>query len=911
MRSAWKLAAAAAAVAVLRAETAQAADQPLYQPPAEWVRPTPIPFSAPPSGAAADLLLWDTQARLTPESDDSYVDLAIRINTPEGLSGAGNLIRAWNPLTDTLVIHRVQIIRGGKTIDVLAGGRKFAVLRRETNLEAAMIDGQLTATLQPEGLQVGDVLDFAFTLRRHDPALGSHSDGALILAHAGSVGRMAFRARWPAGDPIRWWKTDDLPALTPETKDGWTEVAFDEKQATSPDPPAGAPLRAQLRGVLQFGDYKDWPALSAAAYPLFAKAATLAPNSPLNAEIARLKAANADPKARALAALQLVENQVRYFYVGLDAGGYTPAAADLTWTRRFGDCKGKTALLLALLNGLGVKAEAALASTQAGDGLDQRLPQMGDFDHVLVRAEIGGRVYWLDGTRMDDANLDVLPIPNFHWALPLRPEGAALEPLRPPPPPLPLTEKTVRVDARGGFAKPVPVHVELTLRDDVALATELALKQASAADADRALRQVVEGDDSWITGDKVVYTYAPKAAVLHATLDGSGSPPFDSNQEWRIDDSSIGFDADFKRETPYHRDAPYAVAYPQFTRTTVEVQLPDQGRGFSLLNDAAVDQTTGGVAYKRSAVIANGRMSVTASSRALVQEFPAAEAPATQAALHDLSAYTVVLQASGLGAPAAVVGKDVEALEQAAEADIKARDYAGAVDALTKAIAKGSPTAKLYDQRATARIELKEDELARADLEAAVKLNPRDVVALLALGRLALDKGDLPTAQVRYEAALQAAPAPLATASAIANLFEIKDRHAEALPFYDRALMIDASGTERAELLNGRCWSRAELGRELQAALDDCNESLALRPDADETLDSRGLVELRLGAYDKAIADYTAALKLNAKLPTSLFGRGVAELRAGRKTAGAADIAAARAMDAKVEQQFAGFGVKP
>ena len=174
-------------------------DQPLYQPQAAWVQPAPIPRDVKPSGAAGDMLLWTVQDRLSPGDDESFVEQATRINAPEALQQAGNLLLTWNPLTDTLAIHRARILRGAQTIDLLAGGRKFAVLRREANLEAAMIDGELTATLQPEGLQVGDVLDLAYTLTTREPALAGHSEGAAFV----SVTREPSAGCWcgPAGPP--------------------------------------------------------------------------------------------------------------------------------------------------------------------------------------------------------------------------------------------------------------------------------------------------------------------------------------------------------------------------------------------------------------------------------------------------------------------------------------------------------------------------------------------------------------------------------------------------------------------------------------------------------------------------------------------------------------------------------------
>ena len=81
--------------------------------------------------------------------------------------------------------------------------------------------------------------------------------------------------------------------------------------------------------------------------------------SAIKTEAAKIAAANLSPFDRARAALKLVHQDVRYIYVGLNGGNYTPATAEQTWQRRYGDCKGKTALLLALLRGLDIAAETS------------------------------------------------------------------------------------------------------------------------------------------------------------------------------------------------------------------------------------------------------------------------------------------------------------------------------------------------------------------------------------------------------------------------------------------------------------------------------------------------------------------------------------------------------------------------
>jgi tetratricopeptide (TPR) repeat protein len=95
----------------------------------------------------------------------------------------------------------------------------------------------------------------------------------------------------------------------------------------------------------------------------------------------------------------------------------------------------------------------------------------------------------------------------------------------------------------------------------------------------------------------------------------------------------------------------------------------------------------------------------------------------------------------------------------------------------------------------------------------------------------------------------------------------------------------------------------------LKQALKDCDESLRFKPDDADTLDSRGFANLKSGNFDKAAADFDAALKLNPKLASSLYGRGIAKNKK-QSGSGEADLAAAKAIDAKIAETFAGYGVK-
>ena len=75
-------------------------------------------------------------------------------------------------------------------------------------------------------------------------------------------------------------------------------------------------------------------------------------------------------------------------------------------------------------------------------------------------------------------------------------------------------------------------------------------------------------------------------------------------------------------------------------------------------------------------------------------------------------------------------------------------------------------------------------------------------------------------------------------------------------------------------------------------------------------LNSRGLVQLKLGAFNESIADYDTVVKQNAKDADSLYGRGIAKLRSGDSASGYADISAAKAIRADITDVYAGYGIK-
>lgn len=426
----------------------------------DWAVPSelmPVPENA--SGLMS-VRRQDFLVHLDGKGQAHYTGYRIKILHPNALE-LGNLSLAWNPASGPPMVHAIKVHRDGEAIDILKKA-SFEILRREDQLEAAKLDGILTAVLRISDLRVGDELEVSMTIRSDDATLAQNDAGLLVLGPAPSPGRFRLGLSWIDGQKPALKMTPDLAAIAQKSERG-VDVRFDNPPLLVP--PKDAPARYQWQRALEYSDFSDWAAISRHFAPLFAKAATLGPNSALKKEAARIAAAHALPIDRARAALKLVQQDVRYIYVGLNGANLTPATADETWQRRYGDCKGKTALLLALLAEMDIEAQAVLANNGGGDdGLNERLPSPRMFDHVLVRAKIDGANYWMDGTMPPVVAPSATPTLPYRWVLPLTQAGNEIEHLAWHPSGKPDEVSLHEIDARAGFDQPARITSTTVVR---------------------------------------------------------------------------------------------------------------------------------------------------------------------------------------------------------------------------------------------------------------------------------------------------------------------------------------------------------------------------------------------------------------------------------------------------------------
>jgi transglutaminase-like putative cysteine protease/tetratricopeptide (TPR) repeat protein len=916
---------------VLAPGTALAADKVLTGAAPGWVSPASLDGIDVKRGPAE--LIADYQHRLEDGVVHSYYDTAVRIDNSQALMEHNTVSIGWLPDKGDLTVHRLEIYRDGKTIDVLADGAEFDVIRREQGLESRLLDGELTATLSIPGLRVGDVLRTTYSFSLDDQALG---DEAQVLQYLGSkpwrVGMGRAIVSWPEDEQMYWRAERDAVPADAELRDGYRYLTMTLPLAEPDDMPQDAPSRYFRPTVLRVGSFTDWTELSRVMAPHFSAAAETAAGDPVAEQAAAIMRDASDPLERAALATRLVQDKISYLLNGLDGGNYLPQKAAFTWDKRYGDCKAKSVLLLALLQRMGIEAEPVLVTTLGGDALPELLPLPGDFDHVIVRATIAGVDYWLDGTSAGTRLANIGNVPPFHYALALRAGGAELIPMTQRERAVPDMQMTFAIDHSAGVDLPQLFSVTMDVSGPGGAMAE-AMADADDPDQLRRIAGSVAGSTGFENGvlTSIKVSYDKERAVGRIAIEGIGPPSFTWQEGKLVVDTGgkEGFAFNPNRSRREWRDIPVATPGPSYALTDVSMILPERGRGFSLIGPERFEAGFANTRLVITTSLSGERLNSHAEHRQALGEIAPGEiSEARRQALRiEADAPELVApadvrwrwdldEAERRGRAAPILAAFGKAADLAMEDDFSPLiqralflqniyEHEAALAAYSELVEK-SPSAWAHLQRATVLLELGRRTDALADLQASYDLEPHNSTAI-SLAREMAYAGKTDEALALLEGLPIGEDEEIDYADARAHISGLLGDTGSAL-----SLLADevAGKPENSEVLNADCWFRGLFNVALDTAVGSCTRAVERADEPMAALDSRAMVQFRLGNYDAAISDLDAALRLEPGIAASRYLRGVVRLKKGDR-AGREDIETALRMSPNLAEFYGRHGVSP
>lgn len=551
------------------ATDASAAEVRVETDPPAWVEVQEVPQAVPLARERVDVqyLLDDYQLRAGDGQRAVYRRRAERAGSVAGVERVSQLSFDFDPAYEELVLHHVRIHRDGVVHDALQPDQ-LQVVQQERDLDRRIYDGVNSALAFLHDVRVGDVIDYAWTVEGHNPALDGHLVGGVGLAAAVPVGRLHRRLLTGPDQPASVHLHAGAPPPQVTTVAGWTEHRWTRLRTDAVEIERDRPADHQAVPWAQITAFGSWSEVVRWALPHYTAPE---PGPELAALIETFREAGPTDEERMRAALRFVQDEVRYLGIEVGPRALLPHHPDEVLARRFGDCKDKARLLVTVLRALDIEAWPALVSARRRGGIQDLAPSPYAFDHVIVHAIVDGAPVWVDATKTLQRGPVTAMQSDLGVALVLSPERSGLEAI--PTPTLEeveqeLVERFVMTELDG----PVEVEVTTTYRADAA-------SRVRRRFASRSADEIAEGFRAW-------YGKALPGLELTAPIELRDDEEADvvqvveryrAERLWKEGSRRLdGWRVEQQLTLPRSQDrtAPLAVDHPVWVRHVVEVELP-------------------------------------------------------------------------------------------------------------------------------------------------------------------------------------------------------------------------------------------------------------------------------------------------------------------------------------------------
>ncbi|WP_044213056.1 DUF3857 domain-containing protein [Flammeovirga sp. OC4] len=356
------------------------------------------------------LLISDQTNRLTQEA---YYEQVYKVMDADAVQSSSDFNIIFDPSFQTIQIHKLEIIRNGKKINKL-DVQKFEVIRQETNLQSYLYSGNMSAIHQLKDVRKGDIISYAFTRKGFHPFYNDKFGYTYYQNHSTPVAHIYTKLILPKEDqliektfngaiPFQKEIKGDLQILT-QSGSGMEDYKYEESETAW----YNGFRRVQVSTYQSWGEVVDW------ALPKY----TYNRNEIIKIwKKEKVKFKGTSRESKILSWIHFIQDEIRYMGVENGINAYQPHSPMQVYNQRYGDCKDKSLLLVALLREENIEAYPMLVHTR-GKELNQDIPSPSQFNHCIVQVIYEGEKYYIDPTISNQGgNLQNYATPNFCWGL--------------------------------------------------------------------------------------------------------------------------------------------------------------------------------------------------------------------------------------------------------------------------------------------------------------------------------------------------------------------------------------------------------------------------------------------------------------------------------------------------------------
>ena len=360
--------------------------------------------------------LLDKQVAVKENGDVTHYTRVIQtLMNQTALEKSSQINIDYDPSYQTLAIHSLNIIRNGQSIDYLSKTRG-SLIQREKDLDKKIYDGRLTLNLIIEDIRKGDTLDYSFSIEGQNPVYNDIFAYQRSVSWSVPVNHQFVRVLWGKSSKLHI-NTRNITIKMDETRTGdyqQYQVYLFNQPTISYE--SDTPVWYDPYGMLYFSEIASWDKVVDWAIPMYKGVSDRHQSIVDIANEIKINTANLSEQIAS--ALRYSQDEIRYLGIEMGANSHQPTPAYETVRLRYGDCKDKTVLFIALLAELGIEGFPVLVDTEYGKVLDDIPVNIHSFNHVIVTFEFNGQRFWLDPTlSLQKGKLTSLFQPDYGFGL--------------------------------------------------------------------------------------------------------------------------------------------------------------------------------------------------------------------------------------------------------------------------------------------------------------------------------------------------------------------------------------------------------------------------------------------------------------------------------------------------------------
>ena len=348
-------------------------------------------FAEPPAPADTALADIRVQELLPSGLDRAHVQQLYFVGSESALDTHRVTTIRYSPSREELqVIHARAWKPDGSVLDAQELGD-----REDADTLVSMYYDMRLHQLRFAGLEKGDVveLEYSLTPRRRSAPYNGYFGELVLFAGRGPAQLKRYVLIAPAAQKI-FVHADRIALANVTAKNGSQIFVWDARSVPALPREPHSPGVTEISPYVHVSTVGDWKELGSWYADLVRPQFAL--DQSLESELARVIKGLHTDKEKISAIQEFVLRSTHYVALEFGVYSYKPYPVTQIYARRFGDCKDKASLMIALLRAAGIEAEIALVRTRSLGDVAAEPASIALFNHAIVY--LPKYELWLDGT---------------------------------------------------------------------------------------------------------------------------------------------------------------------------------------------------------------------------------------------------------------------------------------------------------------------------------------------------------------------------------------------------------------------------------------------------------------------------------------------------------------------------------